>query len=200
MQRERGTVGIPVCVFAKPPTPGVAKTRLAAVIGAERAATLAAAMLDDTLALVARCPWAEPIVASTGPMPTKVPVWGQGDGDLGARITRILRRGLGSSGVIAIGADAPTLPIAILAEAREALLAGCDALSPAEDGGFVLLGVRAVPDLAGIAWSAPTTFSETRARLHDPRILPGWWDVDEERDLHRLLADPGPAVAAWARG
>jgi glycosyltransferase A (GT-A) superfamily protein (DUF2064 family) len=198
MQREGEVVAIPVCVFAKSPRPGVAKTRLAAVIGPEAAAALAGAMLADTLARVARCRRAAAIVASAGPIDTTVPVWDQGEGDLGARIARVLRRGLADSGVIAIGGDAPTLPLSILEAACDALESGRDAISPAEDGGFVLLAVRTVPDLAGITWSVASTFEQTRARLVDPVVLPGWWDVDEHPDLVRLLADPGPAVARWS--
>ncbi|MFW6088053.1 MAG: hypothetical protein ACODAG_12660, partial [Myxococcota bacterium] len=52
---------IAVCIFAKPPTPGAVKTRLATVVGHAAAARLADAFLRDTWAAVARQPWARPI-------------------------------------------------------------------------------------------------------------------------------------------
>src|SRR4051812_34028986 len=46
MSRKKGRI---LLVFAKEPAPGKAKTRLAATVGAERAAALALAFLEDTL-------------------------------------------------------------------------------------------------------------------------------------------------------
>jgi len=89
-----------ICVFAKPPVPGEAKTRLATTVGKVHAAALARAFLKDTWELVSRVKWARAILATTegtakafglsGPVKT----WLQGDGDLGKRLERIIQRGL----------------------------------------------------------------------------------------------------------
>src|SRR3712207_8897558 len=77
-----------LCVFAKPPRAGEAKTRLTPALGAEGAARLARAFLQDTWALVTRVQWATPVLASAGPwpeglLPGPLEVWPQGEGDLG---------------------------------------------------------------------------------------------------------------------
>ena len=54
-----------VCIFTKPPIPGTVKTGLIPELGADRAAELAEAFLEDTVAMVRTVPWAECIVAAT---------------------------------------------------------------------------------------------------------------------------------------
>ena len=199
---------ITICIFAKPPVAGQVKTRLAAVVGAQQAAELAAAFLADTWASVRRLPWAHAIVASTGALPEAlVPgasVWPQGEGPLDARLERVLQRALrGASAAIALGADSPGLPRALLDAAQQALLRGEPVIGPAEDGGFYLLGVAACPPglLAGVPWSAANTCEATVERMAaqgmTPTMLPSWFDVDDADDLPRLRAllvnDPGRA-------
>ena len=82
-------VGIPVCIFAKPPVPGEVKTRLIPVLGAAGAAELASAMLLDAWRIVESCAGVRPILATTrsGDLPMSVAcedVWLQGEGDLRA--------------------------------------------------------------------------------------------------------------------
>ncbi len=107
-----------ICVFAKPPRAGEAKTRLAPAVGLEGAAALARAFLGDVWAGVRRLPWARPVLASAGPwpeglLPAPVEVWPQGEGDLGARMERELRRGLEAAPwVMALGGDSAGLPLA----------------------------------------------------------------------------------------
>ena len=83
---------IHLCLFAKPPRPGQVKTRLAADLGAQRAAELARAFLEDCWAGLSALDWAEPVLASTGALtglddldPARQ-LWDQGVGDLGARL------------------------------------------------------------------------------------------------------------------
>ncbi|MGI9163544.1 MAG: glycosyltransferase, partial [Mycobacterium sp.] len=60
------TPGVTALVVAKAPVPGLAKTRLAAAVGDEAAADIAAAALLDTLDAVAGTPFAARVVALTG--------------------------------------------------------------------------------------------------------------------------------------
>jgi rSAM/selenodomain-associated transferase 1 len=182
-----------ICIFAKPPVAGRVKTRLAAALGAERAAALARAFLDDTIATVRALPWAQVALASTEPVSGDVPVLLQGEGDLGERIERVLRAALElAPPAIAIGADAPALPPRLLKAARAALSRADAVIGPADDGGFYLLGLRACPEglLADLPWSAPDTFVRTvvRLRAHGLRleVLEPWFDVDRPEDLDRL--------------
>lgn len=203
-----GTVGrVEVCVFAKPPRAGEAKTRLIPALGAEKAAAAAAAFLADTWEAVSGLPWARPVLATTrvpgaedapalGPAAAAfagADVWLQGEGDLGARMERILARALERSAcALALGADSPGLPVERLEEARAALATHDAVLGPAEDGGYYLLGLRRCPPglLAGLPWSASNTREATHERLvqwgFSVALLPPWFDVDLPEDLERL--------------
>ena len=65
-------------------------------------------------------------------------------------------------------------------------------LIPAEDGGYVLLGLRRpLPQVfEGIAWSTPQVLAQTRDRLRSAGAswteLEPLWDVDEAADWLRL--------------
>ena len=127
-----------ICVLAKPPEAGRVKTRLAATLGAEGAAALASCFLADTLAGLAGLDWAQVIVASTGPLAAgDHEIWPQGEGDLGARLERVLRRALTLAPcALAIGADSPGRPASLFAAAWAALRDADAVLGPAEDGGL----------------------------------------------------------------
>jgi hypothetical protein len=181
-----------IVVFAKEPAPGRVKTRLIPALGPEGAAQLAAEMLDLTIAQavatglpVELC--GEPDAAFWSG--AAVALTAQGEGDLGERLARAARRVLADEPILLIGADCPALDRARLAAAAEALDRHAAVIHPAEDGGYVLLGLaRFDPSLfAGIAWSSPTVCTETLARIE----ALGWSvdvretlaDVDEPEDL-----------------
>ena len=188
---------IHICVFAKPPRPGEVKTRLIPSLGENGAAMLAGALLRDTLDSIAGLTWARPVLATTEESPAlnsrDLPVWLQGDGDLGEKLERILRRALEQSGAaIAIGTDSPGLPLALMERARE-LLDGHDVvLGPCIDGGFYLLALKSCPKglLGGIPWSEATTFERTLAKLKalglSVALLDPWFDIDRPEDLNSL--------------
>ncbi|CAE8736275.1 unnamed protein product [Polarella glacialis] len=56
---------IPLCVFAKPPRPGRAKTRLAAKIGDDAACRLACAFISDFISMARGLEWGRPVLATT---------------------------------------------------------------------------------------------------------------------------------------
>lgn len=186
-----------VCVFAKPPLAGIAKTRLIPSIGQENAARLADALLQDMLMALRTLPWAHTIVAATEPFTRDyIPdhcMWIQPEGPLDIRLEAILQRALMQYPIaFAIGADTPGLPAVYLGQAK-ALLALHDAvLGFSRDGGFYLLGVKNAPRglLNGIHWSQPTTFHNTVSRLREQGLsvgfIPEWFDVDTEADLSHL--------------
>lgn len=204
-----------ICVFLKPPIAGQVKTRLIPVLGAELAATLAEAMFRDTWCQIRNLPWAKPVVAAAGTIPANgqlgddIEVWPQGEGDLGARLERILRKGLESSPfTMAVGADTPGLPNALLERARVELKSADAVIGPASDGGFYLLGLRGcrLNLLTGIPWSQTCTFAHTVRRLLETglkvRVLDPWFDVDRPEDLERLknfLASNPSAAPETAR-
>jgi len=189
-----------VVVMAKHPVPGRVKMRLAAALGPERACTLYRAFVLDLAGRLARLPY--PVTWAywppEAPFSTLVPGMRcrpQAGRDLGERMARAVETVLaeGAGPVLVIGADAPHVSEAVLAEAVSALAAGADvALGPAYDGGYYLIGLRApAPALfTGIAWSTADVLATTRARAGDAglrvHLLPPTFDVDEVADVERL--------------
>jgi glycosyltransferase A (GT-A) superfamily protein (DUF2064 family) len=98
-----------------------------------------------------------------------------------------------ASSALLIGTDSPSLNSEDIKEAAEAFTQGVDAvITPSEDGGYVLIGLRhEAPDLfTGISWGSNTVMDETRLRLN--RLKWRWrelrerWDVDRPEDIERL--------------
>jgi len=98
-----------------------------------------------------------------------------------------------TSKVLLVGTDCPSLTADDLREAADVLQRGIDAvIGPAEDGGYVLIGLRQYnPDLfTCISWGTGFVLDQTRDRL---RRL-GWkwhelskhWDVDRPQDVERM--------------
>jgi glycosyltransferase A (GT-A) superfamily protein (DUF2064 family) len=94
---------------------------------------------------------------------------------------------------LVIGTDCPALTSDHLRRAADILCRGTDAvILPAEDGGYVLIGVRA-PQPAifeRLCWGTARVLGETRRRLkglgltwQEPVML---WDLDRPADIERL--------------
>lgn len=196
-------------VFAKAPRPGRVKTRLIPALGEAGAAQLQQQLIERTLrtAVAAGLGRVE-LWCAPGPDEPyfsdcaerqQLSLRAQGEGDLGLRMARALESAMteGSPGLL-IGCDCPALTPAYLREAAAALADGDDAVfGPAEDGGYVLVGVARSP-AAGlfedIAWGGATVMQETRGRLARGnwrwRELETLWDVDWPEDLARLRQLP----------
>lgn len=204
-----------IAVLAKAPVAGYAKTRLVPRLGAEGAARLQAALVERAVrtACDARL---GPVTLWCAPDPGHpafaalagrrgLALEAQRGADLGARMAQAVAAQAGAGGVLVIGTDCPALTVRHLWLAAEALAGGDDAvLLPAEDGGYVLIGLRAPrPEVfEGIAWGSARVLAETRARLgglglrwSEPCTL---WDVDRPEDIDRLAREvPDLAEPAW---
>jgi rSAM/selenodomain-associated transferase 1 len=119
----------------------------------------------------------------------------QAGGDLGARMLHVMAGHLARQPhlpVLLIGTDCPMLSPGHLHAAARALREHDVVLVPAEDGGYVLIGMRRlVPQVfEAIAWSTPQVMAQTRDRLRAAGAswheLPPLWDVDEPADWQRL--------------
>jgi rSAM/selenodomain-associated transferase 1 len=188
-----------ICVFAKPPLAGQAKTRLAEALGAAGAARLARALFLDTWNKVRATAQTHAILATTDTEDETwrfidpADRWEQGSGDLGARMERVLRRALESHpSAIVVGTDVPLVPVLWFERARKMLRTQDAVVGATDDGGFYLIGLnRCPPDLlSGIRWSTETSRDETLTNLQDAGLsvgaLPGTFDVDRPADLERL--------------
>jgi len=108
-----------------------------------------------------------------------------------------------------IGTDCPVLRPAHLRKAARASIDGDDAVFyAAEDGGYVLVGLRR-PQAAlcdGMTWSTADVMFETRARARSlglrVRVFETLWDVDMPDDPARLeaMTIEAAAISAWRVG
>jgi rSAM/selenodomain-associated transferase 1 len=192
---------IAVAVLAKAPIPGFAKTRLIPVLGAAGAASLQERLIERAVTTAS--------AAAIGPITVWAtpheghPVFGalrsrlgiglvrQGNGDLGARMLAAFVAADGPA--LVMGTDCPALEPGHLRIAAKILCLGTEVVVfPAEDGGYVLMGMRKPqPELfCGLSWGTPGVMEETRRRLHQCGL--SWqepvtsWDVDLPQDLERL--------------
>jgi hypothetical protein len=201
-------------VFAKNPLPGTVKTRLAEAIGAAEAAAQYVRLVERTLATSAAAraagvvdrielwcaPDADAPAFAAWREQYDVELKPQAGDDLGAKMRNAMHAAIaGGSRAILIGTDCPALDLPYLAQAVAALDDHAAVFGPAEDGGYVLIGLaRAIDAFSGIPWSSAGTMAATRAKLEAQdvrwRELPTLWDVDAPSDLARWQAlRPSPA-------
>jgi len=195
-------IPVVVLVVAKAPVPGQAKTRLAAGVGDQAAAEIAAAALLDTLDAVAAAPVAERVVALTGELDaadradeirarladfTVVP---QRGADFAARLANAhvdAATAAGALPVLQIGMDTPQ----VTAEA---------VLGLARDGGWWVLGATdamMADCLRSIPMSRSDTGAVTLAALTDTganvSLVPTLADVDTLDDVDAVRRECAPA-------
>jgi uncharacterized protein len=166
-----------VLVMAKSPVAGQAKTRLAADIGDEPAADVAAAALVDTLGAVARTglpcvvAWSGLLaqarhadeVAAALRRCLVVPQRGDGFAGRLAAAHHDAAGLLGDAQVVQIGMDTPQVTADHVLAAAAHLRRHDAALGIAADGGWWALAVRA-PDLAAGLATVPMSRQDTGAR------------------------------------
>ncbi|MFP6800840.1 MAG: TIGR04282 family arsenosugar biosynthesis glycosyltransferase [Pseudomonas sp.] len=196
-------LSISLHLLARAPVAGRVKTRLIPALGAQGACDLQQLLLERALQLPARG-FAEPflwlddlpgadlqqLAQSLGWTLVEQPA-----GDLGERMRRIAALGLAESdAVILIGNDCPALDGGYLQAACDALQEQSVVIGPAEDGGYVLLGLRCIDAalFSDMPWGTERVFDMTLQRLQQldwcPALLPALWDVDRPEDLSRLAA------------
>lgn len=192
-----------VVIFAKAPRIGTVKRRLAAGIGQLEAWRCYREMtrhLIDRLAREPRwCLWLavtpDHAVAATRFWPAArhrraIARIGQGAGDLGARMGRVLRH-LPRGPAVIVGSDIPDIDAAAIRAAFHALRSADAVFGPADDGGYWLVGLRRRPRPRGhlpgalfrnVRWSSEHALADTLAGLpKHMRIatLHGLDDVDD---------------------
>lgn len=204
MTAEPRQLPVTALVVAKAPVPGLAKTRLAAALGADAAADIAAAALLDTLDAVADTPVEARVVAMTGDLrhACRAPeirdrlaaftvVEQRGD-DFAARLVNAHADAAAATGrpVLQIGMDTPQVSPALLTDCARALLTAPAVLGMASDGGWWVLGV-AEPASAKCLLDVPMSRSNTgavtlRALQHtgvSVTLVPELRDVDTVDDI-----------------
>ena len=203
---------IAIGIFCKTPAAGLSKTRLSPPLSREECAALSACFIRDVATTVSELTGesvsAYAIYTPVGSeealrelLPAGFRLLAQSDGDLGSLLTAAMRELLAAhAGVILICADSPTLPVSILRAAVDVTLrGGAVVLSPALDGGYLLIALSAMHErlFADIPWSTAQVHERTVARAAEigwPVVnVPGWYDVD---DAASLALFPGLLLAA----
>ncbi|NOY41713.1 MAG: glycosyltransferase [Planctomycetes bacterium] len=121
----------------------------------------------------------------------------QAEGDLGQRMQTFFANRLaeGCQRIVLLGTDSPNVPVEYVQQALIELRNHDVVLGPTEDGGYWLVGVSTdVPEIfTDIPWSTPNVWQATlealRSRGRAYTTVPTWYDIDENDDLQRLIAD-----------
>lgn len=188
-------------VFAKSPVPGQVKTRLMPQFSAHQASIIHQQLLEFTVSTVRKLK-AVDLQLHCAPDDQhpffnylksiyRLPLFRQLEGDLGQRMSQALFNALLEyKKVLLIGSDAPSISISYLEQAYKALDNNDIVLGPAEDGGYVLVGLtRPQPMMFDqIDWGSERVLQQTIERLEPafPVLLDTLWDVDLPEDVERF--------------
>lgn len=188
--------------------PGACKTRLIPALGPEAAAKLAEDLLIGTLERIATADlaevelWCAPDISHHAFQELakrhELQLQTQRGADLGERMKAATAAALAANErVLLIGTDCPELDAAYLQQALAALEERPAVLGPADDGGYVLLGLRraAVTVLAALfapmPWGSDQVAAITRERMRAAGLewteLPSLTDIDRPEDLEALI-------------
>jgi hypothetical protein len=181
-----------VFVFARAPRLGAVKRRLARDIG-DRAALRfhRATMIALLRGLVADRRFRTVLAVTPDHarfrLPVRVDRVGQGGGDLGARMHRIMTR-VRTGRVVIIGCDIPDARASDVHAAFRALGHADAVFGPAEDGGYWLVGLsprRPAHPFAAVRWSTSHALADTLVNVRGRRVafLRTLRDVDTAADL-----------------
>lgn len=184
--------------MAKQPVMGSVKTRLARQVGAVAAVRFYRNATRTVVARLGADPRWRTMLAIAPDAGVHARVWprgigriGQGRGDLGARMQRLLETPHADR-LVVIGTDIPAIQPAYVARAFR-LLGNHDAVfGPADDGGYWLVGLkrcrRVLRPFAGVRWSSSETLADTLGNLRAARVALAapLGDVDTAADLARL--------------
>ena len=201
-------------VVAKAPVAGLAKTRLAATIGNDAAADVAAAALLDTLDAVAAAPVSARVVAMTGDLSAAsrsaeirarladfTVVEQRGDDFADRLVSAHADASVAGGGlpVLQIGMDTPQVTAGLLAECAAALVETDAVLGMAHDGGWWILGITdpdAAQSLRGVPMSTAQTGALTLAALRDAgqhvELVAELADVDTVDDVEVVRRECSP--------
>ena len=202
---------VTVLVVAKAPVPALAKTRLAARVGVDAAAEIAAAALLDTLDAVAAAPVSRRVVALTGDLTmaaraTEIrahldgfTVIEQRGADFADRLANAHSDAADSEPVLQIGMDTPQVTAGLLARCADTLLRTEAVLGLAWDGGWWALGLHS-PEHAAVLRDVPMSRADTgavtlkalRDTVVDVTLLEELRDIDTIDDVGAVLRACAP--------
>ena len=183
-------------IFIRNPQLGKVKTRLARTLGDAEALRIYHILLSKTRAAALdcqaeRCLWYSDFVDENDDWrPFAFQKRIQHPGDLGERMEAAFQMAFeaGAQKVVIIGSDCPELSGVVLQQAFDLLDSVDFVLGPVPDGGYYLLGMKALEPSVfyGIEWSTETVRAKTLEKIaalgKSFAQLPMLSDVDTEED------------------
>ena len=166
-----------VIIFARAPRYGAVKSRLARELGPAETLRFYRTTLASLLRTVGNDPRWETVIALTPDAAATPAEWtgakrvvSQGDGDLGRRMLRALRKTGARRPTVVIGSDIPDITPARLSAAFRALGRTPYVLGPTPDGGYWLIGAQHPERLQrhaldGVRWSTHHARADTIVHL-----------------------------------
>lgn len=191
-----------LCVFAKVPSLGRVKSRLAAELGAGAALEAYITLVERGLERLSGTELPLELWVDGDPAHHLVQAWArrhaltvrrQPCGDLGRKMHEAIRRCCagGRPGIV-IGSDLPEVDAAYVDRAAALLEAHDVVLGPTEDGGYALVGLKAPLEalFADIPWGTGLVYARTREKSDrlglSTAAMPETWDVDTLADWQRF--------------
>jgi rSAM/selenodomain-associated transferase 1 len=195
-----------IAIMAKAPFPNKVKTRLTPPLAPPEASRLYYSFLLDKIEQVMSIEEGRPFLAYTpvssesffrSITPPGFSLINQEGKDLGERLAKVSQElfAQGAVKVLLLDSDTPNLPIDHIREGLLRLEKTDVVLGPCEDGGYYLIGMRKfIPGIfRGIPWSTALVTELTLKKVRELGLtismLPGWYDVDTEKDLKRLVRE-----------
>jgi len=183
-------------VFAREPVPGQVKTRLIPAVGAEQATQIYQRLLRHALDAASRMEdgdvqlWCDTLDGGLHCLSLSdefhFPLLQQSGADLGERMSVAIDQALRTHEcVVIIGSDCPGYSQEYIQQAFNALSNHDVVLGPADDGGYVLIGMnRPQPELfLAMPWGTDQVLAITRERLQ--KLDRTWFEMPVLRDVDR---------------
>lgn len=198
MRKEKALI-----IFAKAPVKGKVKTRLTPEYSPAEASLIHQQLLEYSVANLSCMPEVD-VSLQCAPDQNhnffkylmaqyNISLSDQVTGDLGKKMsTALFNTLLDYKKVILIGADIPAIDTDYIQWAFKKLDRNPVVLGPAEDGGYVLVGLtKPEPNMfENIEWGSSQVLEQTIAQLEPdiPLLLDTLWDVDRPEDVERFNA------------
>lgn len=196
-----------LCIFARAPVPGTVKTRLHGALGARAACDCHQQLMTTCIERMQSGQWHQQLwstdlnnayIQEINARYDLELQQQQGD-DLGMRMQHaVIMAAQRSPFVVIIGTDCPVIEVDYINQAVTRLQQDAEVvLGPAEDGGYVLVGVNSeritaqqlTHLFADIPWGSDKVLAVTRQRLSETQCrwheLNTLWDVDNPADYQR---------------
>ena len=191
-----------VLIFAKAPIPGEVNTRLIPGIGVDAATQLQVELIHSRLESLKKqslCNvelWCSPnsnhVFFQQCQKQYGVTLFEQQGDDLGERMSSAIKESLQRfKRVVLIGTDAPSLTTEHIETSIKKLDSNDVVIAPAEDGGYVLIGMAQHCDTVfqSVPWGTGEVLSCTRGKIKASSLvnaeLEQCWDIDRVEDYQR---------------